>query len=176
MPLRHAAEADLPRIVEIYNASIPGGRATADTEPVTPESRGEWFRGHDRQRRPLLVDEEDGEIRAWVSFEDFYGRPAYGRTAEISIYIAPADQGRGLGRQLLRAAQQFARDAGIRTLLAFVFAHNRRSMRLFRSAGFGEWGRLPGIAEMHGAEYTLCILGKRLLGEPPPPRVRHETV
>ena len=45
--LRHAQAADLPEIVAIYNASIPGRMATADTEPVTVASREAWFRDFD---------------------------------------------------------------------------------------------------------------------------------
>ena len=37
--LRDATEADLPAIVEIYNATIAGRMVTADTSPVTVESR-----------------------------------------------------------------------------------------------------------------------------------------
>ena len=37
--IRDAARDDLPAIVAIYNASIPGRLATADTEPVTVASR-----------------------------------------------------------------------------------------------------------------------------------------
>lgn len=35
--VRDAVEADLPAIVDIYNARIPGRMATADAEPVTVE-------------------------------------------------------------------------------------------------------------------------------------------
>ena len=95
-------EADLPAIVAIYNAAIPGRSATADTEPVTVESRREWFARHDPARRPLWVAEIDGEVIAWVGLSSFYGgRPAYDATAEVSMYVAPAQQNRGLGRDLL---------------------------------------------------------------------------
>ena len=40
---RDARAADLPRIVEIYNASIPARLATGDLEPVSIESRKAWF-------------------------------------------------------------------------------------------------------------------------------------
>ena len=51
--LRDATEADLPAIVAIYNQSIPGGWSTADTEPVTVESRRVWFADFDPKRRPI---------------------------------------------------------------------------------------------------------------------------
>ncbi len=43
MNLRPATEADLPAIVAIYNATIPGRMVTADTEPVSVDSRQPWF-------------------------------------------------------------------------------------------------------------------------------------
>ncbi|MEO0687152.1 MAG: N-acetyltransferase, partial [Cyanobacteria bacterium J06649_11] len=44
MIIRHANENDLPAIVAIYNASIPGRMATADLEPVSVTSRINWFK------------------------------------------------------------------------------------------------------------------------------------
>ena len=92
MTIRDATEADLSAIVEIYNAAIPGRQATADTEPVSVESRGDWFREHHLERRPLWVAVDDGAILGWLSFQSFYGRPAYRATAEISVYVSPSKQ------------------------------------------------------------------------------------
>lgn len=162
MALRHATQDDLPRIVEIYNSSIPGRMATADTDCVTVADRQEWFSRHAAGKRPLLVHELNGEIIGWISFEPFYGRPAYRHTAEVSIYIADEYRGRGLGGLLLTAAIQIAAELNFRTLVGYVFAHNEPSIRLLRRFGFSEWGRLPDVAEMDGREYSLCILGRRL--------------
>ncbi|GEK72012.1 MULTISPECIES: GNAT family N-acetyltransferase [Halomonas] len=168
MDIRLAAERDLPRIVEIYNAAVPSRRSTADTETVTPESRREWFHRHEPQRRPLLVGEDQGDIVAWMSFEDFYGRPAYAHTAELSIYIAPEYQGRLLGKRLLQRAEALAPSLDIHTLVGYLFAHNTPSLRLLRASGYQEWGRLLDVARMDGRDYSLCIMGKRLEGAPAP--------
>lgn len=162
MTLRLATAADLPRIVEIYNATIASRRATADLEPVTVDERRPWFEAHDPSSRPLYVREREGRVVAWVSFESFYGRSAYRHTAEVSVYVDGEYRARGLGRTLLTDALRKAPALGIRTLVGYVFAHNEPSLRLLRSLGFSEWGRLPDIAEMDGEEYSLCILGKRL--------------
>ncbi len=91
MTVRDATADDLARIVEIYNAAIPGRLATADTAAVTLASRRAWFREHDAERRPLWVSTgEGGSILGWLSFQSFYGRPAYHATAELSVYVAPA--------------------------------------------------------------------------------------
>ena len=97
--MRQANENDLFRIVEIYNSTISSRVATADTEKVTIESKSEWFEKHS-EKRPILVEEIDNNIVAWVSFESFYGRPAHHLTAEISIYVDAQYRGKGLGYKL----------------------------------------------------------------------------
>jgi len=77
MIIRHATESDLPAIVAIYNAAVPSRMATADLEPVSVESRLAWFKGRVPSQRPLWVIETDRVIAGWLSFQSFYGRPAY---------------------------------------------------------------------------------------------------
>ena len=95
MPIRHAQPSDLPEIVAIYNASIPGRMATADTTPVTVESRRAWFAEFDAAVRPLWVV-DDGGVQAWLSMRSFYGRPAYATTVETGITLRQARAGAGM--------------------------------------------------------------------------------
>jgi len=157
-----AAAQDLPKIVEIYNSTVATRVSTADTEPVSVESKRAWFEAHVPGKRPILVERVDGEVAAWVSFESFYGRPAYDHTAEISIYIAPTFRRRGLGRKLLKEALDMTPELGVKTVLGYIFSHNEGSIRLFRSFGFEEWGRLTDIATMDGKEYSVSIVGRRV--------------
>jgi L-amino acid N-acyltransferase YncA len=159
---RDAILDDLPGIVAIYNSTVPSRLVTADLEPVTVESRLAWFHAHGPKARPLWVVEENGAVVAWLSFSDFYGRPAYLRTAEVSIYLHENTRGRGLGTQLLEAALARAPELGIDTLLGFVFGHNDPSLRLFRRFQFDVWGTLPRVAVLDGIERDLVILGRRL--------------
>ncbi|OCQ95093.1 phosphinothricin acetyltransferase [Nostoc sp. MBR 210] len=162
MTIRHATEADLPAIVAIYNAAIPSRLATADLEPVSVESRRTWFSGRSPNYRPLWVIEQEGKIAGWLSFQSFYGRPAYQATAEISIYIAPAFHHCGLGRRLLSLAIAESPNLGLKTLLGFIFAHNHPSLKLFETLGFQLWGYLPQVAELDQIERDLIIMGLRI--------------
>jgi L-amino acid N-acyltransferase YncA len=164
MHIRLAAPADLPHIVAIYNAAIPGRLASAETDPVSVDSRQAWFREHKPDSRPLLVMESDGVIQGWVGLQSFYGRPAYRATTEVSLYVAPAFQRRGVARRLLQEIIGRAPELGVTTLLAFVFAHNLPSLALFESAGFQRWGLLPRVAVLDGIERDLCVLGLRVAG------------
>ncbi len=160
--IRHAVKGDLPAIVAIYNASIPGRLATADTQPVTVADREEWFGGFDPDSRPIWVYESAGHVVGWMGLRSFYGRPAYHRTVESAVYVAPEHQREGVARKLLSHALAECPSLGIANVLAFVFAHNMPSVTLFEAHGFGRWGLLPKICEMDGEEHDVLVLGKRL--------------
>ena len=162
MIVRDATEDDLARIVEIYNTAIPGRMSTADTTPVTVESRRAWFREHTPGQRPLWVSVDDRAIAGWLSFQSFYGRPAYLATAELSVYVAPTHHRRGIAKDLMQRAISKSPDLGLRTLLGFIFGHNEPSLRLFESFGFDRMGVLPRVAELDGVERDLVIVGRRV--------------
>lgn len=151
---------DLVPIVAIYNASIPARMATADTQPVSVESRTAWFGEHSPERHPLWVAEVDGSVAAWLGLAAFYGRPAYAHTSEVSLYVHPDQQRRGLGSALLGHAVAQAPPLGIETLLAFIFAHNSPSLVLFSRHAFARWGALPRAAVLDGVRRDLLILGR----------------
>jgi phosphinothricin acetyltransferase len=159
---RVARLADLPRIVAIYNATIPSRLVTADLEPVSVESRMPWFEQHATRDRPLWVVERAGEVVAWLSFSSFYGRPAYAGTAEVSLYVDERWRRRGIGGQLLESAVAQAAAIGVHRVLGFVFGHNAPSLALFARYGFERWGHLPGVAVLDGIQRDLVILGRRV--------------
>jgi L-amino acid N-acyltransferase YncA len=162
LEFRNATREDLPVIVEIYNSTVPGRMVTADTEPVSVESRLQWCQDHEPSRRPLWIVCSENQPVGWVSFQSFYGRPAYNATAEISIYVHENFRGIGFGKQILDHAMQKCESLQIKTLLGYIFAHNLPSINLFREKGFSEWGLFPKIAVLDGIERDLVILGKRV--------------
>jgi len=161
---RPATREDLPAIVEIYNATIPSRLVTADLDAVSVESRIGWFEQHKPDFRPLWVAQQDGKIAGWLSFSTFYGRPAYDKTAELSVYIGEAFRNRGLGSYFLAQAIAHAPSIGIDRLIGFVFGHNQPSLELFAKFGFDRWGELSGVTLLDGVERDVVILGRRVTG------------
>jgi L-amino acid N-acyltransferase YncA len=160
---RNAELSDLEKIVEIYNTTVASRMVTADTEPISVESRMQWFNEHSPEKRPLwIIENEDNQTIGWVSLQSFYGRPAYDGTVEISIYMDENQRGKGLGKQILKDCIQKSADLGVKTLLGFIFAHNEPSIKLFQHFGFEEWALFPNVAELDGQERSLKILGKRI--------------
>ena len=162
MNFRNATIDDLPAIVEIYNSTIPGRMVTADTTPVTVPDKLQWFHEHDHVSRPLWIVENADVPIGWVSFQDFYGRPAYKGTAEISIYLDVTYRGKGFGKKILKYAIAHSEKLGIYTLLGFIFSHNLPSIRLFLMHGFEEWGELKDVAMMDEKKYSLKIFGRKI--------------
>ena len=158
-----AIQQDLVKIVEIYNSTVASRMVTADTEFVSVESKQKWFDEHNHENRPLwMVKNSIDEIVGWVSFQSFYGRPAYDATVEISIYLDEKHRGKGLGKTILSNSIEKAKLFGAKTILGFIFSHNLPSIKLFKHFGFEEWASLPNIAMLDNVERSLTILGKRI--------------
>lgn len=162
LEIRIARLEDLPAIVGIYNASIPGQRSTADLEPVSVDSRMAWFVMHGPDRRPIWVADRGGAVVGWLSFSDYYGRPAYATTVEVGVYVAPDAQGEGVARALVAHAIDAAPELNVRTMLWITFAVNDASVALAERFGFRRWGLLPKVTELSGVRRDIAILGLEL--------------
>lgn len=159
---RYATPQDLERIVSTYNATIPSQLATADLEPVSVQSKQAWFEAHHPNTRPIWTVNIHNNYVGWMSFNSFYGRPAYNGTVELSIYLEESVRGKGLGKLCLQKAINEAPTRQIHTLLGFIFGHNAISLQLFYKFGFSNWGRLPQVADMNGNRRDLVIVGKKV--------------
>jgi L-amino acid N-acyltransferase YncA len=163
MYIREAQETDLDTIVQIYNSTISDRVATADTSSVTVASRLPWFQNRDFRFRPVWVmATETQEVVGWLSFNNFYGRPAYSHTAEISIYVAENYRCQGVGSQLLKQAIAVCPQLQVKVLLGFIFAHNQPSLNLFYKYNFQQWGLLPQVAILDFQAKDLVILGLQI--------------
>ncbi|NUF50129.1 GNAT family N-acetyltransferase [Gilliamella sp. ESL0250] len=153
---------DLPFIVDVYNSTIAGRQVTADTVPVSVESRLEWFYQHNPQNRPLWLIKYQDQPCGWISLSSFYGRPAFYKTVEISLYLHQNFRGKKIGQFMVDKIEQFAKQVGIEAIFSYVFRHNLPSVNLFKKMQYQQWGLLPKIAELDNIQRDLMIWGKRL--------------
>jgi len=160
--IRHAAEADLPGIIEIYNAAILTRMSTAQLDPVTLEESRDWLGKHLPSLYPFWVADEDGRVAGWLSVKEFLPRCAYHGTVEVSVYVHAGARKRGIGKQLIRHAIDHCGALGISALVGLMFGQNIASLRLFERAGFERWGLLPGVARIAGDARDLLIVGRQI--------------
>ena len=159
---QYALPGDLEKIVSTYNSTVPSRLVTADLEPVTTDQKKHWFESHDQKNRPLWIVKHNGTYAGWMSFNSFYGRPAYNGTVEVSIYLEESMRGKGIGKACLQKAIEVAPSRSVHTLLGFIFGHNLPSIQLFKKFGFAEWANLPQVANMDGTMRDLLILGRKV--------------
>ncbi|OTQ04997.1 N-acetyltransferase [Gilliamella apicola] len=153
---------DLPFIVDVYNSTIASRQITADLQPVSVESRVVWFNQHNPKNRPIWLIKYSNQPCGWVSLSSFYGRAAFEKTVEISLYLHEDFRGKKIGQTTIERIELFAKQAGIESIFSYVFGHNLPSMNLFKKMNYQQWALLPKIAELDGVKRDLVILGKHL--------------
>lgn len=146
---------DWPAVRAVYEEGIRGGDATFEAEPPSWER---WDVAHPDLR---LVAERDGSVVGFAALSPASQRQCYRGVGEVSVYVAEAARGAGLGRVLLDALVARSEEAGYWTLTAGVFPENEPSLRLHRSCGFREVGVREGIGETGGVWRDVIWLERR---------------
>jgi phosphinothricin acetyltransferase len=77
-------------------------------------------------------------------------RPGYRFTVENTIHVREDRWGSGVGRDLMDALVDEARDSGKHTMVAAVDGANEASIRFHTRLGFVEVARMPEIGAKFG--------------------------
>ncbi|HFK2921752.1 ribosomal protein S18-alanine N-acetyltransferase [Stenotrophomonas beteli] len=83
----------------------------------------------------------------------------------LNICIDPLAQSRGLGRQLLRALVQLARDRGAQRVFLEVRPSNTPALALYHSEGFNEIGRRPRYYPAAQGREDAVVMAIELVGD-----------
>lgn len=154
--IRPLDSQDWETVRAIYLAGIATGDATFETAAPTWD---EWHRAH--LPAPRLVAVVDNVVVGWAALSSVSARPVYAGVAEVSVYVAPAHSGQGIGRTLLETLVRESEQNGIWTLQASVFPENSASISLHKSSGFREVGRRERIGIMKGVWRDTMLLERR---------------
>ncbi len=143
-------------VERIYLEGIATGNATFETESPGWET---WDSKHHPHSR--LVALEGTEVLGWAALSPVSTRRVYAGVAEVSIYVAEAARGKGVGRALLPVLVEQAETNGIWTLQAGIFPENRASIALHKAFGFREVGVRERIAELRGVWRDVALMERR---------------
>ena len=147
---------DWEPVRRIYLEGIATGNATFETNAPDWEA---WDAGHLAACR--LVAREGAKILGWAALSAVSRRQVYAGVAEVSVYIAAASRGTGVGDKLLGALVTASEAEGVWTLQASIFAENQASLALHGKHGFREVGRRERIAELHGVWRDTIVMERR---------------
>jgi phosphinothricin acetyltransferase len=148
--IRDASVEDSEAIAAIYAHHVLNGTASYDTEPPPSDAHRDKIARITSAGWPFLVAvTDDGGIAAYAYAMQFRDRAAYRFTCENSIYVNHAHVGRGIGRKLLAALVDSARDCGFRQMIAVIGGAEPASVAIHRHCGFVEAGRLRHVGFKH---------------------------
>ena len=154
--VRDLRPGDWAEVARIYAEGIATGNATFETEVP---SWAAWDAAHLAGHRFLA--ERDGRAVGWIALSPASPRPCYAGVAEISVYVAEADRGNGVGSELLAEVLASAERAGLWTLQTSVFPENEPSLALLRRFGFRAVGTRERIGRLHGVWRDTVLVERR---------------
>lgn len=148
--------SDWERVRTIYLEGLATGQASFETDAPSWEA---WDAAHLAHSR--LAARGEGRVVGWAALTPMSKRRCYAGVAEVSIYVAAAARGRGLGRRLLAELVASSERHGIWTLFGSTFPENAASLRAQAACGFRVMGRRERIARHHGVWRDTVITERR---------------
>jgi phosphinothricin acetyltransferase len=139
------------------------------TEPRDAAAQREWLAWH-TERYPVVVAtvaadgaEPDADVVvAYGSLSPYRPKPAFARTVEDSVYVAPGHRGAGLGGLILAELIRRARALEHHSIVARITAKNAASLRLHARHGFEPVGVGRESAFKRGRWVDVAIMQRRL--------------
>lgn len=120
---------------------------------------------------PWLVAEAGGEVVGYAYGCRFQERPAYRWTAEVSVYVASAKRGNGVGKRLYEALFERLRRQRFQVAFAGITLPNETSVALHERLGFAAVGISPRVGWKAGRWHDVSWWQLELapVGSEPPP-------
>ncbi len=154
---------DLDDITKILNQAINWGNANAYTKELRSEDRYKWFNEHMKGKYAVYVYKEGETVLGYLSIGPYRkGRGAFRNTAEVSYYVDFTHHRKGIVSKLMLKAFEHCKEKEIKTLLAFLYSHNKTSIDFMKRFGFEQWGLFPRTAKSKGKEFDHVVYGKRI--------------
>jgi L-amino acid N-acyltransferase YncA len=133
--IRAATLADAEAIAAIYNHYITKTVVTFEEEPVLSSEIAQRMNTIWSASLPWLVAEVGGEVAGYAYASKWNGRCAYKFSAEITVYLAPAQQRRGLGSRLYGQLFPLLRERGMHAVIGGIALPNDASVALHEKCG-----------------------------------------
>ena len=134
--------ADCQAIVDIINYNILHSTALYDYHPRTVAQQETIFQEKIDKGFPVIVAETNGKVIGFGYYSEFRFREAYKFTVEHSVYVAPDCHGKGIGKLLMQALIDLAKQQKLHTMIAVIDSENQSSVAFHEQFGFETVGLL----------------------------------
>jgi len=149
--IRSAKVSDLPALVDIYNHYVRETAITFDIEETSIDARRSWFEQFGPEgRHQLIVCKKEGHLAGYAHSTAFRPKPAYRRSVETTVYLAPASKSQGHGRALLADLVARLEAAHVHRAYAIVTLPNEVSIRVHEKFGYHHLMTLSEVGHKFG--------------------------
>lgn len=158
-------EVHLAEVQDIYNYYVVNTTVSFHTEPQSlAEMRRSVLNGDPRFKSYAILQEN--EMIGYVLITRHKNKQAYDTSGEISVYLKPGNEGKGLGGKALRFIEEEASRLGFHVLVATVCADNESSRRLFLKHGYEQSALFKEIGCKFG-KWLDIVSYQKVIGRQP---------
>lgn len=156
--IRRVEQGDLPALLDIYNHYVVHTPITFDLEPRTLAQRQEWLDQFVASGKyQCFTSVRGSQPIGWVCSTKFKEKEAYATSIETSIYVAPGEGGKGLGRRLYDTLFDALKGEDIHRAFGGITQPNEASVALHKSAGFEHIGTYREIGRKFGRFWDVAL-------------------
>lgn len=145
MEIRPITKDNFSEVVDIYKQGLATNIATFQNDLPQWE---DWNKGHLDFCRISIY--ENNKMLGWTALTPVSSRCVYAGVAEVSVYIAQKERGKGIGKILLNELIKQSEANGIWMLQSGIFSENQSSIKLHEKCGFRMVGYREKIGKKNG--------------------------
>lgn len=148
--IRTATHADAADIARIYNGYVLDTCITFETEPVDASDMTQRIDETLAASLPWLVAEVDGTVAGYAYASKWKGRCAYRHSVESTVYLDPAQTGKGVGLRLYAALIEALAACGMHAVIGGIALPNAASIALYERLGFRKVAHFLQVGHKQG--------------------------
>ena len=164
--VRAAAPEDAEQLLEIYTPFViseDSSLSNVSFELAAPDVEEFRQRIQDISKQfPYLVGEVNGQILGYVYCHPYRERLAYQWAVEVTIYLAPVGQGKGLGRLLYETMEKLLCLQGVTMAYSCITVGNDHSIKMHEALGYRLIGTFTNSGYKNGQWLDTVWLEKQL--------------
>lgn len=160
--IRPARSEDAAAIAEFWNPIIRDTLVTFNPQEKSVTEIQASIRDKSVLGHGFLVWDEGGRVLGFASYGQFRSGAGYSRAMEHTIILSPQAHGRGIGRRLMCAIEDHARNRGHHIMVGGISGGNPAGRAFHAALGYREVGVLPEAGFKFGSYHDLILMQKIL--------------
>lgn len=149
LSLKPVNEKLLPELASIYNYYVLNTTVTFHSKEIEITGMSEiLFDDNPRFSSHAIFEEE--ELCGYCILSHFKKREAYDSTAEVTVYLKPGYEHRGIGTFTVGRLEEIAVQNGFHALLAVICEENKGSIGLFSRLGYEKCAHYKEVGTKFG--------------------------